>query len=534
MKKLSIVNFLLLFFDGPCFNFSVNNTTYLILVSKLLLTFYHFRNMSSESIPFSAQRIKEGPFHFPPPPPTDASLLFKSLYKLMNYLTVEWCGGDLPAHLGLAFGSESPHSPEECFDLCIAISNSTSHMKKHKLDEVFAECHVLHPFLDVSVTYPSLMIHGSLSSNIRHYHKLWVTPRGVLVDEQPALSRAISKTSVFYINIHFRYDIKPTEVKELMYYFLTRLNIGCRENLVIDMRFEHGPRYFFPRYPKTGNSDLTRSNGAVHVKVCRSCQSCRIQSTKPREITLQDYKMKVRLCTRQCHGSDSGSCVDRRFKGKLTILGPGSVPILYLSDTEFYEQFNKLIQKWPCMSDNQTHLILIFECPVSRKNIHQIMSLLHDTCFQVFNKYQTSFKTSVAQLLGKSAGSSSTTVDLVAASRNLARGISEIVELSQNDDFKNKVKELLPYDTMETLQESILNKSRQFGLQEPRIIADTDSVVLAEPSSKRRRLIPGPVQEIKEEPEISVGGFCFTTSPDEVDRDVTQNNAELDDFESLQ
>ncbi|XP_063682321.1 uncharacterized protein LOC134817133 [Bolinopsis microptera] len=467
-----------------------------------------------ETIPFSAQRIREGPFHFPPPPPTDPNLLFKSLYKLMNYLTVEWCGGDLPAHLGFAFGSESPDLADQCFDLCMAISNTTVHIKKQRLDEVFAECHVLHPFLDVSVTSPSLMIYGSLSSNIRHYHKLWVTPRGVLVNEQPMLSREISNTSVLYINIHFRYNIKPTEIKDLMCYYLTRLNIGCRENLVIDMKFEHGPRYFFPRYPKAGNSDLTRSNGAVFVKVCKNCQSCRIQSTKAREITIQDQKLNVRICTRQCFGSEYGRpCTDKRFKGKLTILGPGGIPVLYLSDTDFYSQFNKLVQKWPCMSDNQTHLILIFECPVSRKNIHQIMTLLHDTCFQVFSKYQTSFKTSVTQLLGsRSSGSSSTTVDLVAASRNLARGISEIVELSKNEDFKKTVKDLLPYDTMETLQESILNKSRQFGIQEPRIIEGADD---GEPFAKRRKLKPSPTQEVQEIPGVSVGGFWFTVTGEE-------------------
>ena len=497
----------------------------------------NFSNMP-ETIPFSAQRIREGPFHFPPPTPTDPNLLFKSLYKLMNYLTVEWCGGDLPAHLGLAFGSESPDIVDQCFDLCMAISNSTFHVKKQKLDEVFAECHVLHPFLDVSVTSPSLMIHGSLSSNIRHYHKLWVTPRGVLVHEQPVLSREISNSSVLYINIHFRYDIKPTEIKDLMCYFLTRLNIGCRENFIIDMKFEHGPRnYFFPRYPKSGNLDLTRSNGAVFIKVCRTCQSCRIQSTKPREITIQDHKLNVRICTRQCFGSDSRLCADKHFKGKLTILGPGSIPILYSSDRDFYNQFNKLVQKWPCMSDNQTHLILIFECPVSRKNIHQVTALLHDTCFQVFSKYQTSFKSSVTQLLGKPAGSSGTTVDLAAASRNLARGISEIVELSQNDDFKKTVKDLLPYDTMETLQEAILNKSRQFGIQEPRI-ADVPDDQASEPYSKRRKLKPSPSEEIQETPGVSVGGFIFTTigedSSGKERKTETQTSQDLDDFESLQ
>ena len=491
----------------------------------------------ADGISLSKEQVRDGPFNFPPPVQSEASKLYKSLYKLLNYLAVEWCGGELSTQLRIAFGTAHLG---KCFDLGIIVSNSHVQIKKQKLDEVFSECQVLHPFLDMSVTSSSLMVTGTLSSRIQNSHKLWITPRGIIVQEQPLIAKDVSNTSLLCICADFRADIEMKKIKDLMYYFLVRLNIGCSDSLMIDLNLNHTPNYQFPyvRQYKPGMDNSARTNGQVNVKICRACQSCRVQTSKPKEITIQTHIFNVKICTRRCFGI-SNKCTDKGFRGKLTILGPGSIPVLHQSDEDFHNQFNSLVKNWSCMSDNQTHLILVFECSISTDNVHNIMSVLHETCFQVFSKHQSSFKSSVSQLLGKSSSSNgTTTVDLTTASRNLARAISEIVELSRNEDFKNTVKELVPYDSMESLQESILNKSRQFGLRERQpeesgTRIPPDSVL---PPVKRRKTVTmGNVSSPPHDASnISVGGFCFTQTQDDSTKVVSEKSDDLDDFESLQ
>lgn len=284
----------------------------------------------------------------------------------------------------------------------------------------------------------------------------------------------------------------------------------------------------------------------------------------------------MKLCTRQCSGSDA-RCADRKFKGKLTILGPGSIPVLWQGDDEFHSQFNSLVQNWPCMAERSAHLILAFECPVSRGNVHEIMELLRDTCFEVFSKHQASFKSSVTQLLNKPTmvPASGITVDLSAASKHLARGISEIVAMSKNEDFRAKVKNLLPYDSFESLQESILNKSRRFGVRESAVTTDvavfasSDSARSSSatlPPAKRQKTVQEEFQQEEEVDgysnttrlrsacvtrprspdeltDITIDGFHFIESqsqPIHVARDIhpsvpgTTDDDDLSDFESLQ
>ena len=484
----------------------------------------------------SKEQLQNGPFGFPSPAPAEASKLYKSLYKLLNYLAVEWCGGDFSTQLRISFGFTNIG---KCYDLGLIVSNCDIEIKKQKLDEVLHECQVLHPFLDMSVSTPSLMVTGTLSPRIQHSHKLWVTPRGIIVQEHPFPSRDLNNTSLLCICFDFRVDIEMKRIKDLMYYFLVRLNIGCRDSLMIDINLNHTPNYNFPfaRHYKPGMRQSARSDGHVDVKICRVCQSCRVQTSKSKEITIQNLKFNVKICTRRCFGINN-KCTDKGFRGKLTILGPGSIPVLHQSDEDFHNQFNSLVQNWSCMSDNQTHLILIFECSVCADNVHEIMSVLHDTCFQVFSKHQASFRSSVSQLLCKSSISSGIAVDLTTASKNLAQAISEIVELSRNEDFKNSVKELIPHDSMESLQEVILNKSRQFGLREHQSL-DNRLKTLPEavnPPAKRRKTITmGSVTSPTHDANnISVGGFCFTQTQDDTTSALSVKSSDLDDFESLQ
>eukprot|EP00116_Pleurobrachia_bachei_P006479 sb/3466741/ len=237
----------------------------------------------------------------------------------------------------------------------------------------------------------------------------------------------------------FRSDVTMSLIRNTIFYYLMRLDLGCSENLIIDFKFSSGPPFL-----KSPNADIPRWNnhpvGQVYIKECWHCNACRIQTTKPRPITIQGHEMTVRLAVRKCYGV-SVKCADRAMANSFTVLGPASLPVNYTTDTDFQKMSDRFLKSWKGPSPG--HLILVFECPLTYATLHRIMGALRESCVQAFTKVAPVLRSSLKRIIAKTS-TPHTTVELASAAHSLAVDIADVVLESEHEEFKKTVVKLLP------------------------------------------------------------------------------------------
>lgn len=453
--------------------------------------------------PKEIKDLLSGSFTHPPPtgPACDVQYLHLALGQLLNFLSIDWYRPPA-AELFVIVGAESDVTGAfGQADVVIGIRNLEKKVTKEILQRISDHCKTLYSFLLYDIGAPSLRVVCGLTTNIACYIDTYVTPKGITSMHRSFRSDQPQQLSIM-MRLTPMYDF--FSLGEWLNGFIRRLNLACDPQLMLSIRSpsqdiqwtsidwqatQWGTHRRFPGliYDRGGTVKI----GQLFLKFCKNCTSCRIQSTKAKPILVGGYNFEIRVAVMQCIPAIRDVvCANDYFSGSLTVLGPGSLPVLpepgiqpWISQICDWGSFGmstspsaRSDKKHVCdasvalqNSNSNLHLLLVFQCvqPATEATINDMMHALRENCFMVLGNHLTALKTAVNRCMGKfykNKEKASAHRDMVMeSSRRLADGISEIVRLSDNIDFKDSVSQFFPHSDTNELKSEICDKAIKLG-----------------------------------------------------------------------